>query len=215
MTTAAVLAGSAEAAAIFLPGGGPPRAGQRLRNPDLAVTLERIGALGRAGFYEGETAREMARFSREHGGFFTEREWFPDASPARFGIVVTSSSPATGATGLNVGSSVKATFSRPMQATSLAGSTFKLRDPAGNDVPATVPLALSLLGSAGIIAFLILGLTIAYKIVTQHGGSIEVSNRRGGGATLSVAQVPGIHQRPTSSGRAGSLRSRIIAMLPT
>jgi gamma-glutamyltranspeptidase/glutathione hydrolase len=71
-TVTALLAGNAEAAAIFLPDGEAPRRGQRLVNPDLALTLERIGAHGRRGFYEGETAREMARFSREHGGFFTE-----------------------------------------------------------------------------------------------------------------------------------------------
>lgn len=39
--TAAVLAENPEAAAIFLPGGRPPAAGQRLRNSELAVTLER------------------------------------------------------------------------------------------------------------------------------------------------------------------------------
>ena len=72
--TAAVLAEHPESAAVYLPGGGPPKAGQRLRNPDLALTLERIGALGREGFYEGETGRELARFSREHGGLFTERD---------------------------------------------------------------------------------------------------------------------------------------------
>jgi gamma-glutamyltranspeptidase/glutathione hydrolase len=69
-----VLAECPEAAAIFLPEGAPPRAGQRLGNPDLARTLERIGALGRAGFYEGETAREMARHARAHGGLFTEHD---------------------------------------------------------------------------------------------------------------------------------------------
>ena len=100
--TAAVLAGSAEAAAIFLPGGTPPRAGQRLRNPDLALTLERIGALGRAGFYEGETAREMARFSREHGGLFTERDlagqrarWGEPVSTTYRGVTVYETPPPT------------------------------------------------------------------------------------------------------------------------
>jgi gamma-glutamyltranspeptidase/glutathione hydrolase len=99
---AAVLAASAEAAAIFLPGGTPPRAGQRLRNPDLALTLERIGALGRAGFYEGETAREMARFSREHGGLFTERDlaeqrarWGEPASTTYRGVTVYETPPPT------------------------------------------------------------------------------------------------------------------------
>ena len=77
------LAASAEAAAIFLPGGGPPRAGQRLANPDLARTLEAIGSAGRAAFYEGEIAREIVRHSRAHGGFFTERDF--EAQRARWG----------------------------------------------------------------------------------------------------------------------------------
>src|SRR5262249_22641512 len=54
-----VLAEHPHAAAIFLPDGRAAQLGQRLRNPDLALTLERIGALGRVGFYEGETAQEM------------------------------------------------------------------------------------------------------------------------------------------------------------
>jgi len=60
-----------EAAAIFLPGGEAPRAGSKLRNPDLARTLTAIAEGGRAGFYEGDTATEMARFAKEKGGFFT------------------------------------------------------------------------------------------------------------------------------------------------
>lgn len=59
---------------IFLAGGRRPAVGRRLVNPDLARTLERLGAAGRAGFYEGETARALARWSRERGGFFTERD---------------------------------------------------------------------------------------------------------------------------------------------
>jgi len=71
---AGVLARSPEAAAVFLPGGRAIETGQRLRNLDLARTLERIAGLGRAGFYEGETARQMAAYARAHGGFFTERD---------------------------------------------------------------------------------------------------------------------------------------------
>lgn len=73
--TADVLRASPEAAAIFLPGGSPPRAGQRLVNPDLARTLEAIAGWGRAGFYEGPVARELARHARERGGLFTERDF--------------------------------------------------------------------------------------------------------------------------------------------
>jgi gamma-glutamyltranspeptidase/glutathione hydrolase len=41
-----------------------------LRNPSLASTLRAIAAHGRAGFYEGEVARNLAKL----GGFFTERD---------------------------------------------------------------------------------------------------------------------------------------------
>lgn len=73
--SADVLRASPEAAEIFLPGGALPKAGQRLRNPDLALTLDAIAGWGRAGFYEGEVAREAARYARAHGGFFTERDF--------------------------------------------------------------------------------------------------------------------------------------------
>jgi gamma-glutamyltranspeptidase len=65
---------NAEARAIFTPFGVPPAAGTKLANPDLARTLERIAASGRDGFYGGETARELARFARDTGGFFDEAD---------------------------------------------------------------------------------------------------------------------------------------------
>jgi gamma-glutamyltranspeptidase len=68
---AADLAPHAETMAIFMPDGKAPRAGSLLRNPGLARTLEAVAAGGRAGFYEGAIARELARFAREKGGFFT------------------------------------------------------------------------------------------------------------------------------------------------
>jgi gamma-glutamyltranspeptidase/glutathione hydrolase len=58
------------AAALFAPGGAAPRPGARLANPDLARTLEAIAADGRAGFYEGPIARELARFAMANDGFF-------------------------------------------------------------------------------------------------------------------------------------------------
>ncbi|MFM8559370.1 MAG: gamma-glutamyltransferase [bacterium] len=53
----------------FMPGGRTPREGELFRNPALARTLRRIAQGGRAGFYEGETATELVRYSREVGGF--------------------------------------------------------------------------------------------------------------------------------------------------
>ena len=93
---------NAEAAAIFLPGGAVPRAGQRLSNADLALTLERIAADGRAGFYEGDTAREIARYSRAHGGFHAERDltrqrsvWAEPLSTTYRGVTIYETPPPT------------------------------------------------------------------------------------------------------------------------
>lgn len=81
--TAAELAPHPESAAIFLPQGRAPQAGSTLTNPDLARTLSALAEGGRTGFYEGEVARELARFSREHGGFFNAADL--RAQAARWG----------------------------------------------------------------------------------------------------------------------------------
>jgi gamma-glutamyltranspeptidase/glutathione hydrolase len=73
-------------AALYLPGGEPPVAGQRLAQPELAATMrlmleaearargrgraEAIRA-GRDVFYRGEIAERIARFHREAGGLLT------------------------------------------------------------------------------------------------------------------------------------------------
>ena len=68
--TAPELAKDDASAALFLSGGRPPTAGTRLRNAALAHTLEAIGRQGAAGFYGGEVAHNLGRFSAERGGFF-------------------------------------------------------------------------------------------------------------------------------------------------
>ena len=50
------------------------RPGDLLRQPDLAATLTRIRDEGRAGFYEGETARLLAGFMRDNGGLIDEAD---------------------------------------------------------------------------------------------------------------------------------------------
>jgi gamma-glutamyltranspeptidase/glutathione hydrolase len=59
---------SPEAAAIFL------KHGPVMRNPDLARTLEAVASDGWYGFYEGDVAREMVRWSKANDGFFTESD---------------------------------------------------------------------------------------------------------------------------------------------
>jgi len=62
------LRNDAEALRIFLPGGSVPLQGAILKQPELAVTLERIARKGRAGFYEGPTAEALVRAVRARGG---------------------------------------------------------------------------------------------------------------------------------------------------
>jgi gamma-glutamyltranspeptidase/glutathione hydrolase len=57
--------------AQFSKGGQPYQAGDVLRQPDLARTLQRIADQGPAGFYEGETAVLIEREMLAHGGLIT------------------------------------------------------------------------------------------------------------------------------------------------
>jgi gamma-glutamyltranspeptidase/glutathione hydrolase len=65
------------------PQGRPPSAGSTLTNPDLARTLGALADGGHAGFYAGDVAHEVARFSALHGGFFTAADLA--AQTARWG----------------------------------------------------------------------------------------------------------------------------------
>lgn len=67
----AALRASPAAAAQFLVGGDVPPAGHRLRQPDLAKTLEAIASAGMRAFYEGEIARHLVDGVRAHGGIWT------------------------------------------------------------------------------------------------------------------------------------------------
>lgn len=55
------------AKAHFLPGGKAPAVGDRIADPALGRTLRRIGKEGRAAFYEGEVAEEIATILRGLG----------------------------------------------------------------------------------------------------------------------------------------------------
>jgi gamma-glutamyltranspeptidase/glutathione hydrolase len=65
---------SPAAVAQFSKDGVPYEAGETLKQPDLARTLERIAAQGPAGFYEGETALDVEKEMLAHGGLITRED---------------------------------------------------------------------------------------------------------------------------------------------
>ena len=63
-----------QTAAVFLPGGRPPREGEVFRQPDLARTLARIRDRGTDGFYRGETAIFIVAEMIQGGGIMTHTD---------------------------------------------------------------------------------------------------------------------------------------------
>jgi gamma-glutamyltranspeptidase/glutathione hydrolase len=60
--------------AIYAPNGKPVAVGETVKNPELAVVLERIAKKGSAGFYKGETAKAIATAMHDNGGLITEKD---------------------------------------------------------------------------------------------------------------------------------------------
>ena len=65
---AAKLAGHDRTAETFLPGGRPPRAGERFRNPKLSRTLQQIADDGADAFYRGPIAESIVAESERLNG---------------------------------------------------------------------------------------------------------------------------------------------------
>ena len=59
-------------AALFLPGGKPPAAGDKMTNPPLAATLRRIGREGREAFYAGPVMHDILSRLKSLGGLHAE-----------------------------------------------------------------------------------------------------------------------------------------------
>jgi gamma-glutamyltranspeptidase/glutathione hydrolase len=63
-----MLANDEAAASVFLPGGTPVGAGERLVQADLAQTIETLGRDGRDSFYSGDIAKRITSYLQAHGG---------------------------------------------------------------------------------------------------------------------------------------------------
>lgn len=66
---------SPNVAAIFLHEGRPYQVGERLRQPQLARTLQLIRQQGTRAFYRGPIARALVKASQAHGGLLTARDF--------------------------------------------------------------------------------------------------------------------------------------------
>lgn len=66
-----LLGGFAETKRVFLRDGNYYQTGEVFRQPDLAAVLQRVADHGSKGFYEGETARLIAKAMQENGGEIT------------------------------------------------------------------------------------------------------------------------------------------------
>jgi gamma-glutamyltranspeptidase/glutathione hydrolase len=69
------LASDPGAAAVLLPNGRAPMAGEVFRNPDLARTLEQIAAGGADALYKGPIGTAIAAHIASRGGFLTEADF--------------------------------------------------------------------------------------------------------------------------------------------
>lgn len=73
-SVAAKLKRAGVAAEVFYPNGEPLRAGDLLRQPQLAKTLERYAREGPAGFYRGPVSKALAAGILAEGGVLTPRD---------------------------------------------------------------------------------------------------------------------------------------------
>jgi gamma-glutamyltranspeptidase / glutathione hydrolase len=87
---------------IYAPAGVPPRAGDRLRQPDLAATLSGVAEDGADAVYRGDVAARIARRLAAGGGFVTEADlaahasrWRPALSTRYRGATVWQTPPPT------------------------------------------------------------------------------------------------------------------------
>jgi gamma-glutamyltranspeptidase/glutathione hydrolase len=69
-----IYASTAESRALFMPEGRVPRAGDVLRDPPLADSLERLGAEGAAPFYAGDIGAAISARVCELGGVLTRED---------------------------------------------------------------------------------------------------------------------------------------------
>ncbi len=98
----------------------------------------KTGVDGPNGVYRYSLTSTFPNQTYESDNYWVDVVFVPSAPSDTTPPTVTSVSPATGATGVGVGSNASATFSEAMTASTITGSTVELRDPAAALVSAAV-----------------------------------------------------------------------------
>ncbi len=135
----------------------------------------RIGAYGSpaGGFFQG-LIDNVRIYGRALSASEIQTDMASRIQPDRTPPTVTSLTPSDGSLGVGAGSSVTAKFSEPMQSSSLNASTFQLKDPAGNSVPATASYD-STTNAATLAPQVALQYGTVYKAVLQAGGALDLA----------------------------------------
>jgi gamma-glutamyltranspeptidase/glutathione hydrolase len=77
---AELLRGFPDFAALYLPGGRAPRAGEIFANPSLADTYAALAEGGRDAFYTGAIARRIGEFMQSNGGYLSYEDFAEHSS---------------------------------------------------------------------------------------------------------------------------------------
>jgi hypothetical protein len=105
-------------------------------NPPLHALKD--GASGGNGLYVYSTGPSFPNLTYNSENYWVDVMFFPTLGPDTTPPTVTAVSPAAGATNVAINTPVTATFSEALDTTTINASTFLLKDPANNVVPATV-----------------------------------------------------------------------------
>jgi fibronectin type 3 domain-containing protein len=133
----------------------------------------RIGAYGSpaAGFFDGRIDN-VRIYDRALSAGDIQTDMASRVQPDQTPPTVTAFTPAAGGTGVNVGSSVTAKFSEPLQATTVKASAFSLTDTSNNGVAVSV----SYNASTNVA-------TVTPQIALQYGTVYTLTVKSSGGVT--------------------------------
>ena len=139
-TPIAITANTPYVASVFSPNGFYAATDgyftQEVTNPPLHFLQD--GASGPNGIYIYTSAPAFPTQSFQSSNYWVDVVFNAPGLQDHTPPTITSISPAAGASGVSTSATVSVTFDKAMNATTINSATFVLRDPANNNVPATV-----------------------------------------------------------------------------